>query len=75
MSVHVLSELTPKSKSSETNRASSKFMSDTESSLYTVYSLNMIASGTSWLSTQTEERRKRSAGILHSLSSIIVFNF
>ena len=39
MYVHVLSELTPKSKSSETNRVSSKFMSDTESSLYTVYFL------------------------------------
>lgn len=58
MYVYVLSELTPKSKSSERNRVSSKFMSDTESSLYTVYFINMIASGTSCLSTQTERERK-----------------
>lgn len=54
---------------------SNECMGDIESSLYTILSKNVIGSGTSWLSTQTEEMGKGSAGILHSLFSIIVFHF
>lgn len=50
-------------------------MSEIKSTLCTISFLDMIGSGTSWLSTQTEVMGKKSAGILHSLSSIIVFNF